>query len=361
MKRFLLVAGAALLLLALGAAAVVWEQYTALVAWAARPHAVPKKCVVEVPAGAGPRVVSDLLAAAGAVDDAVSFYRDVRYLRRVAGRLKTGEYLFDPAAAQSPDQIIDRLLKGEVIELKVTIPEGLRLEEQAQVVEEAGIGAAAEFVRLARDPAFLETIGTTYSLPLGAGGQRTMEGYLFPDTYLVPRKCGVPCALRLMAGRFAKAWAAANAQRLPAVSLSMREAVVLASIIEKETGQPDERPRISCVFHNRLAKGMKLQTDPTVIYDIIQRTGKFEGNLKRVDLDTPGPFNTYVIKGLPPGPIANPGEAALAAALHPADCRDMFFVSKNDGSHVFCPDLACHEANVQKWQVEFFRQRRGVR
>jgi UPF0755 protein len=142
------------------------------------------------------------------------------------------------------------------------------------------------------------------------------------------------------------------------VKLSQAEAVTLASIIEKETGQPGERPHISCVFHNRLQRHMKLQTDPTVMYATYLRTGRWSKNISRADLQAPHPYNTYTTPGLPPGPIASPGAASLQAALAPSDCKDLFFVSRNDGTHVFCPDLACHERAVKQWQVEYFRRKR---
>jgi UPF0755 protein len=134
--------------------------------------------------------------------------------------------------------------------------------------------------------------------------------------------------------------------------------VTLASIVEKETGQPDERPRISCVFHNRLRIHMPLQTDPTVMYAAMLRTGHWSRNITKADLLAPHPYNTYTTAGLPPGPIANPGAAALEAALRPSVCHDLYFVSRNDGTHVFCPDLACHAAAVRTWQVEYFKHAR---
>jgi UPF0755 protein len=145
-------------------------------------------------------------------------------------------------------------------------------------------------------------------------------------------------------------------------NLTVRQLVTLASIVELETGRADERPRIASVFLNRLAKGMKLQTDPTVMYATMLRNGgRWSNNITRRDLATPHPYNTYAVTGLPPGPIANPGEAALAAALAPSDCRDVYFVSRNDGSHVFCPDLRCHNAAVQEWQVNYFRARKAAK
>jgi UPF0755 protein len=130
--------------------------------------------------------------------------------------------------------------------------------------------------------------------------------------------------------------------------------------VEKETGQSQERAHVSCVFHNRLRKGMPLQTDPTVIYAILLSNDfKWDGNIHKKDLSVRHPYNTYVIRGLPPGPIANPGEKALEAALHPMTCKDLYFVSRNDGTTAFCPDLKCHNKNVQKFQVEYFRHRKG--
>jgi UPF0755 protein len=163
-----------------------------------------------------------------------------------------------------------------------------------------------------------------------------------------------------MVARFQKAWQQAQAQRLPAISLNEREAVTLGSIIEKETGRPEERAHVSCVFHNRLKKKIPLATDPTVIYAVLlENDFVWDHNLHKSDLQRVHPYNTYKVKGLPPGPIANPGEASLTAALHPIDCNDLFFVSRNDRTHVFCPDLKCHEANVRKYQVEYFRKHRG--
>lgn len=336
--------------LTLGAAAFAWWQYRSLDAWAGTARPVAEEQVVHIPPRTGPRAISALLARAGAVDDGDRFYWSLRLRRKAAGRLRAGDYVFRPREPQTPDDIVDRLLKGEILSVKVTVPEGLRLDEQAPLFAAAGVGDPAEYVRLARDPAFARSLG------IQAG---SLEGYLFPDTYLVPQNATTEQILRLMVERYRRAWNEAAMQRLPGIDLDEHQAVTLASIIEKETGQPDERPRISCVFHNRLRRRMKLQTDPTVIYSVLMRTGSFDGNLRRVDLDTAHPYNTYSVAGLPPGPIASAGTEALIAALSPLECDDLFFVSKNDGSHVFCPTLACHEENVRRWQIEFFRQKRA--
>ena len=338
-----------LLLLAVAAGVVFW-QVQQLQTWAARKHAISADTVVTIPRGAGPSEIVRLLADAGVIDDSRRLWWYARFVQPSIDRFKSGEYAFRADTPQSPDDIIERLVRGEVRNEKVTIPEGLRLEEQAELFDAAGIVKAADYVRWARDPAFVRSFDIKGD---------SLEGYLFPDTYLVPKTIGVKPLLRLMVDRFRKAWKVADAGRWADVTLSQAQAVTLASIIEKETGQGDERPRIACVFHNRLRKGMKLQTDPTVMYAAFLATGEWSKNIRRVDLDRVHPYNTYAVRGLPPGPIANAGEAALKAALRPAACDDLFFVSRNDGSHVFCPDLACHEANVQRWQVEYFRQKQA--
>jgi len=327
-----------------------WFEYRSLRAYATTPVFVREKTVVEIPTGAGPRIVAKKLFEARAISDAGRFGTYVRFVRRVGGQFKAGEYAFDPEKPQTPDEVIDRLLKGEVLELRFTIPEGLRIDEQAKLVEAAGFGTAKEFEQLARDPAFAKTLG----IPADS-----LEGYLYPDTYSFPRRTTTKQVLEKMVASFEVAWTRAQAKRDPVVTLSKHQAVTLASIVEKETGAASERPRISCIFHNRLKKDMKLQTDPTVIYAEILRKGSYDGDINRSDLDAVHPYNTYAVKGLPPGPISNAGEAALAAALAPLTCDDLFFVSRNDGTHVFCPTLACHETAVEKWQREYFRRKKA--
>jgi UPF0755 protein len=214
-------------------------------------------------------------------------------------------------------------------------------------VEASGLATAAEILALARDPAVAAELG----VPLA-----NLEGYLFPDTYTFPRNPRPRAIAEAMVRRAKEEYRKADQERAPGVALDEREAMTLASIVEKETGQPEERPRIACVFHNRLRQGIRLQTDPTVMYaTMLRNDGRWSQNITRKDLQTPHPYNTYTTAGLPPGPIASPGAAAIRAALRPSECSDLFFVSRNDGTHVFCPDLACHTAAVQKWQVDFFR------
>ncbi len=304
--------------------------------------------VVEVPAGAGPAQVVRLLARAGVLSDERLARWYVRYWRRDPRPMKVGEYAF--RGPMRPDEVLERIYRGEVKTYAFTVPEGLRMDEVAQIVERAGLGDARELAALMRDASFAKELG----LPFPA-----LEGWLFPDTYSFPRGPNPRAILSAMVSEARQAYRRADADRLPGVALSEGEAVTLASIVEKETGRADERARIACVFHNRLSKGMRLQTDPTVLYAKMLRTGAWSQNITRADLQAPHPYNTYTSAGLPPGPVANPGEAALRAVLHPAECRDLYFVSRNDGSHEFCPDIACHSKAVRRWQVDYFRKRRA--
>jgi len=303
---------------------------------------------VVVPPGTGPHALAKLLADARVVSDEHRFYTHLHWFRR--GKVtKAGEYGFDGPLV--PDEVLGKLVRGDVKLYRFTVPEGLRVDEVAAIVAGTSICTAQEFLAIARDPGSPKRFGVPGP---------SMEGYLFPDTYAVPRSAGCGGLISAMVAQFQRAWQHAQAQRLPSVKLDELRAITLASIVEKETGQSQERAHVSCVFHNRLRKGMPLQTDPTVIYAILLSNDfKWDGNIHKKDLSLRHPYNTYVIRGLPPGPIANPGGKALEAALHPMTCKDLYFVSRNDGTTAFCPDLKCHNKNVQKFQVEYFRHRKG--
>jgi UPF0755 protein len=315
--------------------------------FAAAPFGAGTK-TVNVPPKTGPHALARLLAENGVVANADKFYLHLHYFRRNAAP-RAGEYEFD--LPFSPDDVLGKLTRGEVKLYRFTVPEGLRADEMAPLVATTGLCSATEFLALARAPESAKKLGVPAN---------SLEGYLFPDTYSVPRSAGCAGIVQAMVSRFKQAWALAQPHRAPEVKLSEAEAVTLASIVEKETGQAEERPHVSCVFHNRLHKGIPLATDPTVIYSVLlQNNFQWDGNLHKTDLQRKHPYNTYLVKGLPPGPIANPGEAALVAALHPMKCDDLFFVSRNDHTHVFCPNLKCHQAAVQKWQVDYFRHRKN--
>lgn len=331
-----LVAGAA-------AALLLWRQVDT---FRVTRFGTDEEKVVEVPPGASPRVVVRALARAGVLSDAELAWRYLRFLKRDPRPLKAGEYAF--AGPLTPDEALERIYKGEVRLYRFTVPEGLRVDDVAEIVGKSGLASAESFLLLAHSAAEAHALGVPAD---------DLEGYLFPDTYAFARGVTARQILEAMAQRAFREYERAEALRSPEVKLDRAETMTLASIIEKETGQAAERPRISCVFHNRLARRMRLQTDPTVMYATYLRTGRWSKNISRADLLAPHPYNTYAVPGLPPGPIANPGAASIQAALAPAACNDLFFVSRNDGTHVFCPDLACHERAVRQWQVEYFRRR----
>lgn len=309
-------------------------------------HGDAAEKVVEVPSGATAHQVVRLLARNGVLSDERLAWAYVRWWKRDRRPMKAGEYAF-PGPLR-PDEALEKVYRGDVKTYRFTVAEGLRMEEIAEIIERSGLGKASELLPLMNDPLFARELGVP---------SPTLEGFLFPDTYTFARNPRPQAVLSAMVARFKEAYRQADAQRLPGVKLGEGQAATLASIVEKETGRPEERTRISCVFHNRLAKGIRLQTDPTVLYAKALRTGAWSQNLSRADLVTPHPYNTYTVAGLPPGPIASAGTAALAAALHPSECADLYFVSRNDGTHEFCPDLRCHAAAVRKWQVDYFRRR----
>jgi UPF0755 protein len=300
-----------------------------------------------VPAGASGRAVVRALARAGILSDAELASRYLRFLKRDPRPLKAGEYAF--AGPHTPDEVLERIYRGEVRLYRFTVPEGLRLDDVAEIISGSGLVSVEEVLVLAHSPAEANALGVP---------AEDLEGFLFPDTYAFARGVSARQILEAMVRRAHEEYERAGARRSPEVRLDRLAVMTLASIIEKETGQPAERPRISCVFHNRLARHIRLQTDPTVMYATYLRTGRWSKNISKADLLAPHPYNTYTTPGLPPGPIASPGAASIQAALAPATCDDLFFVSRNDGTHVFCPDLACHERAVRQWQVEYFRHPR---
>jgi len=274
------------------------------------------------------------------ITDAKKFRVYVRF-KALGSKVRTGEYAL--RRNMPPSEILRILASGRSIEYVVTVSEGLNRFEIASIVDRLGIGTKEEFLRVTQDRAFINsTLGQ--DLP-------TLEGYLYPETYYVTRASGVRGLVRQMVGKFKEKIAQIPSANSEATPLTKHQIVVLASIIEKETGAPEERPLISSVFHNRIRKGMRLQTDPTVIYGVWIRTGSWNRNISRQDLITPTPYNTYVIPGLPPGPIANAGWEALAAAVRPARSEFLFFVSRNDGTHVFSKDYRQHKNAVGDYQL----------
>jgi UPF0755 protein len=298
---------------------------------------------VEIPPGAGSRTIGERLVQGGVVRDPYTFRLAMWLSGDKTRHLKAGEYRFDHP--MTPAEVIDKIARGDVYVVHLTFPEGLTSFDMAKIFESHGLGPAASFVAAVNDVAAIKEIDPDAT---------TLEGYLFPDTYAVPRRTDASKLVRLMVAEFARAWTpdlrAAAAER----QMTTHQVVTLASIVEKETAQASERQVVAAVYANRLRIGMPLQCDPTVIY-ALQRAGTYDGNIHKTDLAIDSPYNTYRYPGLPPGPIASPGKASLAAAVHPADADYLYFVSRNDGTHVFSRTLDEHNRNVQKFQIEYFR------
>jgi UPF0755 protein len=324
---------------AVGAAAyVIWERIHA-------PHRGYRGAeqFVDILAGTGTAAIGRRLVEAGAVRDAFTFRAAVWWSGR-ARTLRAGEYRFDrPLAAVD---VVDRLARGDVHTRRITFPEGLTMQDMARVFEEREFGSAAGFLDAARDASRIRDLDPAAT---------DLEGYLFPDTYALPRGAPARALTGLMVDRFRATFGDELQRQARAQELSTRQVVTLASLVEKETGRADERSIVAAVYRNRLALGMALQADPTVVY-ALQRAGRYDGNIRREDLAIDSPYNTYRYPGLPPGPIAAPGKASLEAALMPARVRYLYFVSRNDGSHVFATTLAEHNRNVRQFQILYFRR-----
>jgi UPF0755 protein len=300
---------------------------------------------VELPQGTGSVAIGERLVAAGVVRDTPTF-RAALWMSHQGRHLKAGEYRFD--RAMTPFEIIDKIARGDVFVISVTFPEGLTFAEMAKIFESHGLGTAESFVKAARDPAPIHEIDPA---------ARDLEGYLFPETYALPRHTDAARLTRMMVARFEKVFTPELRQAAAARALTVRQAVTLASIVEKETAKAEERPLVAAVYTTRLRIGMPMQCDPTVIYGLV-KAGRYDGNIHKVDLSFDSPYNTYRYPGLPPGPIASPGRASLEAAVHPAAADYLYFVSRNDGTHEFARTLEEHNRNVQKYQVQYFRDRR---
>jgi peptidoglycan lytic transglycosylase G len=300
-----------------------------------RDPAAPPATLI-VPPGASADWIAQRLSALGFVRHPLVF-RAFVYGRGVGQRLRAGEYEFDSTLSLST--LVGKLVRGDVVRHEITFPEGKNLAEAAEIAAAKKIDGAA-FLAAALDPSLIRDLDPK---------AKDLEGYLFPDTYDLPRSGNAEALLvARMVGRF-RSVIGPELPRIAAAKLTVRDVVILASIVELETARGDERPRIAAVFLNRLAKGMLLQTDPTVIY-ALKKKGTWDGNIRHNDLGLDSPFNTYRMAGLPPGPIASPGRLALLAVLQPAPVKDLYFVSRNDGSHQFSETLAEHNRAVDIYQ-----------
>lgn len=300
---------------------------------------------VDIPQGTGINAIGRRLVEAGVVRNRLAFRLAV--WQHARGRtLKAGEYRF--AGPMRPGEVVDKLAAGAVYLRPITFPEGLTLAEMAAIYERQGLGKADDFLAAARDPSAIRAIDPAAP---------DLEGYLFPETYALPRHATAADLVQQMVQRFLEVYDEPLRQAAAARGLSTREVVTLASLVEKETSLPAERPIVAAVYHNRLRIGMGLQCDPTVIY-ALQKLGQWNGNLTRQNLMVDSPYNTYRYRGLPPGPIAAPGRGSLEAAVNPSNDAYLYFVSRNDGSHVFATTLDEHNRNVHEHQIRYFRERR---
>lgn len=294
----------------------------------------PPSKVVVVPDGSTFQYVATLLEREGLIRSSFSFVLFGKF-QSADRKVHAGEYELNPG--MTPAEILAILRNGQVVLHPLTIPEGLTIVQIADVVSQDGLTDRAEFLRLAKDPAFIASLGIK---------AETLEGYLYPNTYKFPRAVKAREVLVTMVEQLKQVVGQDLLARMQELKMTMHEVLTLASVIEKETGSGDERPEISAVFHNRLKKHIPLQSDPTVIYGLTA----FDGNLHKKDLSSLSPYNTYRVQGLPPGPIANPGLEAIRATLYPSSSNYLYFVSRNDGTHQFSATLIEHNKAVEKYQ-----------
>ena len=293
-----------------------------------------EKIIITIPKGSSVRQIGHLLGDAGLIDDDIRFFL-LAHLSGMARKLQAGEFLL--ASGMRPVSLIWALSKATPVQHAITIPEGLRATEIARIFADNGWCDARSYESLVENQAFIAK--------LGLHDLSSLEGYLYPDTYHLSLSMkGAESLISLQVKRFEQVWQELTASR-PA-TVDRHKTVILASMVEKETADPSERPLIAAVFLRRLELGMRLQSDPTVVYGIKD----YPGSLTKLDLQTPTPYNTYIVPALPAGPIANPGRDALQAVLQPVSTSFLYFVSKNDGTHQFSANLKEHNAAVQTYQ-----------
>lgn len=353
-KQAAKVVGMTVMILATVAGVALWE---ALRYPDAHPSGPAREAKLTVDKGMTLGEIASRLAARRLIDHP-SWFRFYANERGLAQKIRAGQYTL--SSKMSPKELLDRLVEGvPVEEVAVTIPEGKNMPQVAELLDGAGVCSGDEALRLMRDPAFVRSLGVP-----GA----TLEGYLYPDTYRFAARTPPAKVLAQMVKHGHDVLAALEKQHPAGVAMlkkqygfGEREIVLMASLVEKETAQPAERPRIAGVFLNRLRLPTfvphRLETDPTIVYGCTvpakksAACKKFEGRIRKMHLtDVDNPYNTYTHEGLPPGPISNPGRAALEAVIEPDATPYLYFVSKNDGTHYFSKTRAEHEAAVNKYQ-----------
>lgn len=324
---------------------MVFGGWLALYSLQSGPASEAEYATVTIPSGSGIRQIQHILAQGGLIHDDLRFLLLAKLLG-LARTLPAGEFRL--SLGQQPGEVLRQLATAKPVQYAVTIPEGLRIPEIADIFAAGGWCDRERFIDLAHDREFIQS--------LGLNSVASLEGYLYPDTYHLTRNItDTKTLLTMQVDRFFKIWSTLPHNETQ--QMGQHEIVTLASVVEKETANAAERPLIAAVFLNRLKTGMRLQSDPTVIYGLRD----FSGNLTRSDLRSDHPYNTYVIPALPAGPICNPGQQAITAVLHPTSTDYFYFVSKNNGTHHFSTNLADHQRAVRHYQVGSGRPETGDR
>ena len=333
MKRVIQTGGLTVLLLGLLGGAGLLRIYQLL----ERPFGSSVPQIVQIPRGLGTRQIGLLLSEVGLLRSP-HLFRIALQIRPSERALQAGRYAISPPV--SPFYLLDLLRQGQTQRQHLTLREGLDWRETVSHLVASRLGSRRRFLELVTSPQLIQDIDAQAN---------DLEGYLFPETYLLDVTANEETITRTLLGQARQVWTTERRERATALGMTVREVITLASLIEKETGRPEERPLISSVFHNRLQRNMPLACDPTVIY-AVKLVKEYDGIIHRSDLDLDSPYNTYLYPGLPPGPIANPGLAAIEAALSPAQSDYLFFVSKNDGTHAFSRTYGEHARAVRRYQ-----------
>jgi len=298
--------------------------------------------ILSIPPGATLKKISKDLQSLSLIRNASAF-RLLANIRQKQTHIQVGEYELNQSML--PMDILKAITSGKTVLHPVTIPEGYRISEIAELLTETISINKEIFIKETRNEDLLNKLNIT---------SKSLEGYLFPETYHFSKHTSEKKIIQTMLNTFQQRMKTKKIQhQIQSSDMSLHEIITLASLIEKETGMNGERKHISSVFHNRLKRKMRLQTDPTVIYAI----ENFDGNIRKKDLNIDSPYNTYRHKGLPPGPIASPGIKSIVAALNPIKTSHLYFVSKKDGSHQFSSSLKEHNRAVQKYQLKKINRR----
>lgn len=267
--------------------------------------------------------------------------RGIFYVKKTEGKSKAGDYVFD--RPMSPMEVYEKLMKGEVTYTVVTIPEGSNIFDLQSILQQKSLATKEQFASAVQAPDVQQALHAIDP------SLHDLEGFLFPETYFLSKRDTPSDLLRMMLQQFSKHYGSAEKTRAAQLQMNTLQVITLASLVEKETAQPNERPLIAGVFYNRLKRSMPLQCDPTVIYALLL-TGHYRGEIYKSDLKTSSAYNTYVTSGLPPGPICNPGKDSIHAVLNPEQTDKLYFVSKNDGTHYFSATLEEHNRAVHQYR-----------